>query len=407
MKKFQLRYFLIFILLPVTSIGALTPSPDKLELNAPSVLLLDQSTAEILYEKNADQIIAPASLTKLMSLHIVYEKIKQGAFTKDTLVPIRNSAWALRLPRRTSRMFLEPGQKVTVFELMQGMAIPSGNDAAVALAEFVAGSVEQFTQLMNEEAKKLGFSHLYFEDASGLSEKNTITAREFAFFCHKYLELHPESITELHMHQEFTYPLTKNLPDTHRRNARPIKQRNRNSLLRKVTGVDGLKTGYIDESGFNIAFTVNREGTRLVGVILGVRGKTLRQGAFKRAQDGKKLIEYGYALYETVKPALKPIEPVKVWKGKEGQVQIVPGEKVAITVKKSEVQSIKATTIMQRHLTAPVVAGQVVGVVILSSQDKVLKKIPLVAQSTVPVAGFFKWLWDSLVLVLLFFLNIF
>ncbi|PKL13971.1 MAG: D-alanyl-D-alanine carboxypeptidase, partial [Spirochaetae bacterium HGW-Spirochaetae-6] len=278
MKKFLFKYLIILSLLPLAPLWALNPSLEELQLDAPSAMLLDQSTGEILYEKNADQIIAPASLTKLMSLHVVYEKIKQGIFTKDTQVPIRNSAWALRLPRRTSRMFLEPGQKVSVFELMQGLAIPSGNDAAVALAEFVSGSVEQFTQLMNEEAKKLGFSHLYFEDASGLSEKNTITAREFAFFCHKYLELHPESIQELHMHQEFTYPLSKNLPDTHRRNARPIKQRNRNSLLRQVPGVDGLKTGYIDESGFNIAFTADREGTRLVGVILGVRGKTLRQG---------------------------------------------------------------------------------------------------------------------------------
>ncbi len=182
-------------------------------LHARSAILIDQITGRVLFEHNADQALVPASLAKLMSLHIVFEKLEERSIHRDDVVAITSNAWADNQAPGSSLMDLGPGQIVTVEELMKGMAVASGNDAATALAEYVAGSTEKFVRLMNEEASFMGYSVTRFTDPSGVGAGNLTTAREFADFCRRYITAHPEALEELHSLREFDYPLPQNMAD--------------------------------------------------------------------------------------------------------------------------------------------------------------------------------------------------
>ncbi|HYG57071.1 MAG TPA: D-alanyl-D-alanine carboxypeptidase family protein, partial [Symbiobacteriaceae bacterium] len=232
-------------------------APPQLTVDVKSAILLDYATGKVLFEKDADAATQPASLTKLMTLHLAYKRIAQGDMKPEDKVTVGTDAWAAKMPG-SSLMFLAPGQNVTVGEIMRGIAIPSGNDAAVALANHVAGSVSAFVDQMNKEAQSLGFKTMHFTDPSGLNPSNMVTAREYAQFARLYIQLHPQALKELHSVVEFRYPLWENLSPEEKigKNQgtyQPILQYNRNHLLGQMEGVDGLKTGFIDESGYNIA----------------------------------------------------------------------------------------------------------------------------------------------------------
>jgi D-alanyl-D-alanine carboxypeptidase (penicillin-binding protein 5/6) len=374
-------------------------APPDLQLKVKSAILMDFATGQVLYEKDADTPIPPASLTKLMTLHLVYKKIQEGTIKREDLVQIRREAWAALMPG-SSVMFLEPGQKVTVGELMEGLAIPSGNDAAIALAQHVAGSVDAFVALMNKEAQEMGYKSMRFADPAGLSAQNQVTAREFADFARRYIEMHPEALTELHSRREFTYPKPQNLPPD-KKDVRPITQYNRNTLLGVVEGVDGLKTGFIDEAGYNIALTAKRGDMRLVAVILGAPGRNEAEGSRNRHEAGAALLEWGFQNFVTVKPEVPALQPVRVWKGAANQVQLQPERDVILTVPRGQEKKVAVAVEQEKEVIAPVKKGDKLGELILSVDGKEMARVKLVAQAEVAQGGFFKRLWDSIRLMVM------
>lgn len=371
------------------------------ELFARSAILLEADSGMVLYEKNSETAIPPASLTKLMTLHLTYQKIKAGTVKKTDIVPITRNAWALSLPRHTSRMFLEPGQRVTVLELMQGLSVVSGNDAAIALAEYLSGSVENFVKEMNQEAQNLGLPELYFEDPSGISAQNRINARQFAEFCRIYLKLHPESLEELHSKTSMVYPKTENLDPRIKKKRTQILQHNRNTFLGQYPGVDGLKTGYIKESGFNIAISASKDNMRLIAVVLGVFGSSPRDGTRKRLQDGKNLLHYGFHHYTTLSPVLPSLPEVRVYKGSSEKAVLEIKEKPSMTVRAEEVRLVKSRIELETPVLAPVSRGQTLGHLVYFAGNKEIARYALKVKTPIESGGFLRRFWDSIVLAAL------
>lgn len=268
---------------------------------ARSVIFFEQSGGTILYDRDADLRIPPASLTKLVVIALTLEHISSNGIHLEERVPISSRAWAINAPPRSSLMFLEPKQVPTWNDLLLGLAVDSGNDAAVAVAEAIDGSVEQFVAHMNRYVSELGLSSTIFVEPSGYDEHNMTTARDFGYFVWYYLQRFPDAVDRYHSVLSFEYPYQAGLPS--------IKQGNRNDLLYDYPGADGLKTGYIDESGYNLAFTAQRDGMRLSGVILG--GTTDRE----RFRDAVSLLDYGFEQFAPVTlPAPAPAT-IRVWKG--------------------------------------------------------------------------------------------
>jgi serine-type D-Ala-D-Ala carboxypeptidase (penicillin-binding protein 5/6) len=369
-------------------------APPPLKLEAKSAILLDFATGQTLYEQDADIPIPPASLTKLMTLHLVYKKLASGQMKREEKVNISTNAWAAKMPG-SSVMFLEPGQIVTVGELMKGLAIPSGNDAAVALAEHVAGSVDAFVAMMNKEAQDMGYKIMHFADPAGISPQNVVTAREYADFARKYIDMHPEALTELHSVLEFTYPQPQNLPPD-KKGTPPVTQYNRNTLLGKVEGVDGLKTGFIDESGYNIAITAKRGEMRLVGVVLGVPGKSEAEGSAKRGAAATAELQWGFQNFVTVKPPMPAVSPVRVWKGGANEVALELERPAVLTVPRGQESQLTGSVHQETSVIAPVTKGQELGEVIFAAEGKEVARFKLVAGTEVKQGGFFKRLWDTI-----------
>jgi len=395
----QTAVFALAALLGSFCIG-LTPTaaeaaPPSLELDAKSAILIDYDSGQVLFEQNADLPIAPASLTKLMTLHIAFERIESGDISKDDLVNIRKEAWAATMPG-SSVMFLEPGQIVTVEEIMKGIAIASGNDASIALAQHIAGSVDAFVDLMNQEAKELGFTTFHFEDPAGLDPRNQITAREFAQFARLYIQEHPEALTELHSVKSFTYPQEHNIPEDKKGTTESITQPNRNNLLGVVEGVDGLKTGFIEESGYNFAVTAKRGDMRLIGVILGVPGANEEEGSAKRAEEGTELLEWGFKNFVSVTPEMPEIKPVRVWKGRAGQVELVPSAPVHLTVPRGTQDKLQATVTQETSVIAPVTQGQKLGELVFTADGQEVARFDLLAANDVGLGNWFKRVWDTI-----------
>ncbi|WP_374713624.1 D-alanyl-D-alanine carboxypeptidase family protein [Symbiobacterium terraclitae] len=400
---------LLAVLLSGTLAAPAQAAP-ALDLEARSAVLLDYATGQVLYEKNPDEVISPASLTKLMTLHLAFKKIAAGEISLSDPVQVSERAWAANFPD-SSLMFLEPGDKVTVGEIMKGVAILSGNDASVALAEHIAGSVPAFVEMMNAEAKELGFTTLHFVDPHGLSPENKITAREFAEFARLYIQLHPESLAELHSQKTYTYPLYDNLSDARKAVTspeahQPITQENRNGLLWTYDGVDGLKTGFVDEAGFNLAVTAQRGGMRLVGVLLGIQANSIPEGSAKREAEGAALLSWGFNNFVTVRPQLPEVKPVRVWKGAANELTLEPaGGAPTLVLEKGAESSLTVSVRQEETVTAPVAKGQKLGEVIFAADGKEVARLDLVAAEEVAQGGFFKRLWDSLRLWITGFFN--
>jgi serine-type D-Ala-D-Ala carboxypeptidase (penicillin-binding protein 5/6) len=366
---------------------------------ARSAILIDATTGDVLYEKAADTPIPPASLAKLMTIHLAYEAVEEGRFSLETLIPIHKEDCYPDLPYRSSLMFLGGGMRVTLGELLTGLAIPSGNDAAFAVARAVSGSIEDFARAMTEAARDMGLSATTFVEPSGLSERNMTTAREFAEFCRRYIRLHPSALKDLHSLKSISFPLLKNMPEGYAGPERAVYQENRNTLVRDYPGCDGLKTGYIDESGFNIALTAERSGTRLIGVILSGYGVSTAEGSKTRADNGSKLLDYGFDSFLTLRPRIGPLSPVRVWKGKARLSALIPEAEVAVTVRKEDAENVRVLIDADEDAIAPVKKGQRLGEAILSLNGRILKRAPLVASADVPRGNFIVRAWDSIVLL--------
>src|SRR5574344_1148313 len=262
--------------------------PVKLDIAAESAILIDTATGSILFEKNADEIIPPASMTKLVEMYVVFNAVKAGEVTLDDVVPLPKQSWAINMPYDASLMFLAQGQTVTLRELLLGLAIASGNDASVAVAYYICGGMEPFVKRMNDAVQALGLTHTHFVESSGYSEKNVTTAREFASFARVYINTFPEALAQFHSQKQISYPLQRNLPEWEQKDGdkQAVTQYNTNKLLGVLPGCDGLKTGFIFESGYNLALTAKRYGTRFLSVTMKGPGKGTAQGNKYRVHNG-------------------------------------------------------------------------------------------------------------------------
>lgn len=406
MKRILLLTILLFSLF-------LSLSAENLEVLSRSAILLDASTGTVLFEKNADEAIPPASLTKLVTMHLAFQDIAIGKVHLDDVVPIPPSAWAINQSRGSSLMFLGPGQRVTLRELLLGLAVSSGNDAAVAVALYLAPTIADFADRMNREMQNLGLVHTHFVEPSGISEHNVTTAREFATFCRYYLSQHPEALRDFHSVRDFAYPKAENVPEAYRDNPGTIVQNNRNLLLDTLEGVDGLKTGYIIESGYNIALTAKRGDTRFLAVLLGGPGQSSLHGGQIRAEDGVNLIEWGFANYKTLQVALTFLPQPRVWKGTVNKVNLViaggstpyrpvtsPQSNTALllTVEKNRGRDLQQEISLVEPLVAPIDTGTIVGQLVLTDASGILRQIPLTVEQSIPEGNICKRILDSIML---------
>ena len=378
-----------FFVFPAAAQGSPPPEPVSR-----SAVVMDAATGTIVFSKNPDDEIPPASLTKLMTMHLAFEEIAAGRASPDEIITPPRESWAVNQPPHSSLMYLANGQKVSLRELLLGMAVFSGNDAAVAVALRFAPSAADFVAMMNREAANLGLVKTRFVDPAGYWEDNMTTAREFTEFCRIYLSDHPESIKEYHSVKEFDYPTAENVSDRYRGNPGTRKRFNTNTLLGRVEGVDGLKTGSIPEAGFNIALTAERNNTRFIAVILGAPSGW--GGDRIRDDDGKKLLAWAFAAYKTIRPQPPALEPVRIWKGRENTVRLDWGEPLEFTSSAERGETLSYRIDLTDPLIAPLPAGTTAGTLVIHDSLGELRRVPLVTVANVEQGGFFKRLFDSI-----------
>jgi D-alanyl-D-alanine carboxypeptidase (penicillin-binding protein 5/6) len=262
--------FVVILMIWILSVNL--PEAEALKLTAHSAILMDMTTGRILFSHNEDGAIQPASITKILSLYLADEAIREGRVRSED--PVRISRKAGRTGG--SKMFLEAGSEIPLEELIKGMAVVSANDASVAVAEYIGGDVEVFVELMNRKAKELGMTSSVFRNPSGLPAKGQVTtARDVLILARKYLLSFPESLN-IHSQQYFTY--------------REITQHNRNTLLRRYPNADGLKTGWVHKAGYHIIATARRSNTRLIAVIMGAKNPNIR------TRETEQLLDEGFRL---------------------------------------------------------------------------------------------------------------
>jgi D-alanyl-D-alanine carboxypeptidase (penicillin-binding protein 5/6) len=351
---------------------------------ARSFLMVDHETGQSLAAVEPDQRMIPASLVKIMTLKLAFEALEAGRLRLEETTVVSEKAW--RTPGST--MFLLVDTQVTVEDLIQGIAIVSGNDACVALAELLAGSEAAFVELMNRRAADLGLSNTRFVDSHGLSPDNYTTARDVTTLVRRYISDHPD-VLALHSTRSFTYTPPGD---------KPIRQFNRNLLLGRFEGTDGLKTGYLRESGYNMVATAQRDGMRLIAVLLGIPGEIGPEGEETRARETIAALNYGFRNFTTVRlaEAGTPLRGARVWKGTADQTTIGPREPVVVTAPRGFENALDQEVTFARDLIAPVRQGTVVGELVVAARGQELRRFELVALTDVPRAGLGKVIIDTI-----------
>jgi len=332
-----------------------------LQCDAQSAVLMDGLTGQVLYEQNPGLRIPPASFVKVMTLYLVYDAIRAGQLKMDDMVTVSEKAWRMQ----GSKMFIKVGERVKVEDLIKGVAIASGNDACIALAEHMAGTEEVFVTKMNEKAKLIGLRETQFKNSDGMpAEGQYTTAMDMAVLAKHYIEDHPEALI-LHATVEFEY--------------NGIRQGNRNTLLQKNIGVDGLKTGHVEESGYHLAATAKRDGQRMIAVVMGC------DRVRKRAPEAQKLLEYGFKNFSTVEAVKKgaTFGPLKVKRGKLNQVLLTAAGDGRVTVAKGKENLVSAVPQLPQFIVAPIQKGQVVAKVLIQNEGKAVKEVNLIASLSV------------------------
>jgi serine-type D-Ala-D-Ala carboxypeptidase (penicillin-binding protein 5/6) len=352
------------------------PVPSAPQLAADSYILLDFNSGRILVEHNADQRVEPASITKLMTAYVVFSELDQGNITLQEPVPVSEKAW------RTggSRMFIEPDMQVSVEDLVRGMVIQSGNDASVALAEYVAGSEEAFASLMNHFAEQLGMTGTHFVNATGLPDPDHYTtARDVAVLSLATIRDFPDFYA-WYAEKEFTF--------------NNIRQHNRNTLLWRDPAIDGLKTGHTEAAGYCLAASAKRDGMRLISAVMGSASESTR------ASESQTLLNYGFRFFETVQlyQGGQELARARVWKGLAEDVALGIGEELFVTIPRGRYDDLEARVEVQPQLMAPLAAGDAVGVIRVVLGDETVASRDLLTLAPVEEAGFFGSMMDSVTL---------
>lgn len=387
--------FLIAVVALLLNVCAFAQTPQPPEIAARSYLLMDITANQILAAKDIDSPLEPASLTKLMTAYVVFDALRNKKIGLKQTLPVSERAW--KMPG--SRMFIDPKMQVPVEDLIKGMIVQSGNDATMALAEGVGGSVERFVEMMNAQAKVLGMLSTGYKNPEGLTEPgHTTTARDLSILARRLMSDFPDYVG-FYAIKKYHYPGTPAANDT-----------NRNMLLFRDPTVDGLKTGFTDAAGYCMIATARRDfpnlasagapegsaaaagGRRLLSVVLGAASENAR------ANESQKLLNWGYTAYEAVKlfeANQKVISPT-VWKGSSSSVAAGRPQSIIVSVPAGTAGKIKTNVERTEPLVAPIAKGQQVGTLKVVLGEQTITQVPLLALEEVEQAGLIGRAWDAL-----------
>jgi serine-type D-Ala-D-Ala carboxypeptidase (penicillin-binding protein 5/6) len=363
----------------LSQIHVLGNRPAPFALDARAADLIDAATGTVIYAYDEHEKMQPASLAKIMTFFLTLDALKAGRIALDTPVTISEKAWRLSMNSTVSRMFLRVGQQVPVHELLYGLMVSSGNDAAVALAEYQAGSTDAFAKMMNAKAKQIGLTETHFVNPDGLpADGEYTTAADMAKLARALLHAHPEA-TRYTSAKEFTFD--------------KIRQPNFNSLLKYDSRVDGIKTGHVDVAGFHLVASARSNEMHLISAVLGA------PSAEQRRLQTEKLIDWAFRTFETYRPEARAMVPASmmVYGGTGDAVAIAPARQLVITLGRGEDKRVKlAYAPATKYLVAPVARGRQVGAIAVTLDDKPYASIPVVTENAVAQGGLLKRLKDRL-----------
>lgn len=382
MKKLSLCFALLLSIAstaPVASAQeAIVPAPPQLAAGA--WILIDARTGHVITEHMADEPMHPASLTKMMTSYVVSSEMAKGRVAADDEAIVSENAWRTGgWASGSSVMSIQPNERVLVKDLMRGVIISSGNDASIVLAEHLAGSESAFADIMNHYAQNMGMTNTHFTNATGLTHDDQLTtARDMATLSQHLIYDYPEHYA-IYSEKYFEYD--------------NVRQPNRNRLLWRDNSVDGIKTGHTNAAGYCLAASAERDGMRLISVVMNTSGEEVR------AQETQKLLAYGFRYYETAnvfEAGDVVANDVRVWYGKDQAVDVSVAEPVQLTIVRGSRDRLETEVVLPSQLRAPFDQGAELGSLRVSQGGELLAEIPLVAQSAVERAGFLARIWDAI-----------
>ena len=366
------------IILPIlSSASSLVPPPPQIK--ATSYILLDAQTNKVIVEYEADERNPPASLTKIMTTYLVEQMIQRGVVERSEQVPVSIKAWKAE----GSKMFIREGTEVDLMDLLRGVVIQSGNDASIALAEFVAGDEASFAQMMNDQAEKLGMLNSNFLNSTGLpDEGHYSSARDMALLTRDMIKRFPEHY-QLYSERSFKF--------------NNIEQPNRNRLLRYDRSVDGVKTGYTKAAGYCLVASAERNGMRLISVVMGAENDD------SRVRESQKLMTYGFRNFETstIYEESEIVKSAPLFYGVEEVISLGVSENVSVTIPRGSYEKLEAQIRVPKVIEAPVRKGDVLGELLLIMDEEVMYKTSVISLENYEQAGFFSRFSDYLELIFL------
>jgi len=380
LKNFSVLLFFSFLIATTAANAedAEITTPAAPTIAASGYILMNYNTGKVLAENNADVKLAPASLTKIMSVYVVFREIANGHLHLDDLVTISQKAWETP----GSRMFIEVGNQVKVEDLLKGVIIQSGNDASVALAEHIAGDESTFANMMNQHAERLGMKNSHFEDSNGLPVDNHYTtARDLAILTQALIKEFPDYYRWFSQ-KEFTF--------------NNIVQHNRNQLLSRDETVDGVKTGFTDAAGYCLVASALRNDMRLISVVMGASSPNAR------ANENQNLLNYGFRFFEAHKlyQGKTSLAEARIWKGDSKNIPLGLAEDLYATIPRGHYNDLKAVINIDKKITAPVKEGTKVGTVNVTLKNEVIANKDLIALKTVEQGNIFQRIYDSAMMML-------
>ncbi len=383
MTPFKSSILFLFFCLSILSFQTNAETAEPLTPAAPSIvasayILQDFHTGKMLAENNADARLAPASLTKIMTVYVAFKELGKGHLHLTDIATISQKA----RDASGSRMFLEIKDQVKIEDLLKGIIIQSGNDASIALAEHIATQESTFADMMNQQAAKLGMKNTHFTNSDGLPvENHYTTARDLAILTTALIKEFPEYYPWFSQ-KEFTF--------------NKITQHNRNLLLSRDESVDGVKTGHTDDAGYCLVASSLREGMRLISVVMGTKS------AKARADENQKLLNYGFRFYESHRlyEGKKSLKDARLWKGRENIVPLGLAEDLYATIPRRHYDKLKATIVVDKQITAPVKEGDKHGSVSVSFNGEVISQKDLIAIKSVELGNIFQRAYDSIMMLM-------
>lgn len=376
MRVSSLNKFAAICLVAVLAAGMTRPALAQIgqvETVARQMILIDADTDTVIFEKNSDELMPPSSMSKLMTAFMVFEQLAAGKLRLDDMLPVSEKAWRIQ----GSKMFVPLGGRVKVEDLLRGVIVQSGNDACIVLAEGIAGTEERFAEMMTDRARELGLKNSTFRNASGWPDpQHLTTARDLAILAKQLIRNFPQYY-HFYSEKEFTYGVDQVTK-------KPITQGNRNPLLYKDIGADGLKTGHTEAAGYGLTASAKRGDRRLILVVNGLKSMN------ERSRESERLLELGFSQFDNYKlfSAGAVVDEADVWLGDVPRIPLVIDRNLTLTLPRQTKNNVKVTVSYDNPIPAPVVKGTPVATLTVTGKDGALVELPLVAGADVQQLGF-------------------